>query len=134
MQSFCVMDFGSALAAAALPLSVIAQLRAPPRNAVNSVRGENHVPAMLVAVSFFGAYTLREEMFSGKYAPSLLNRSFPSMDLSGVLRLGLPATVTTSPTATESFVKPSGLRTDAAPASTSISEVEPFGFFTCTIM
>jgi hypothetical protein len=43
--------------------------------------------------------------------------------------MGFPLIVTTSPTATESFVKPSGPRTDAAPASTSMFTVDPSGFF-----
>ena len=41
MQSFCVVAVGSTLATAALPFSVIGHFATPPRNAVNSVRGEN---------------------------------------------------------------------------------------------
>src|SRR5215203_4209901 len=43
----------SAPAAAPRPLSVSVHRPDPPRNAPNSVRGENHVPAMLVAAAVF---------------------------------------------------------------------------------
>ena len=65
MQSFCAVAFGSKLAIAALPASVTGQLLTAAPKALNSLKGGNHVPAMLVAAAVFAAYTLREAMKSG---------------------------------------------------------------------
>jgi hypothetical protein len=66
MQSFSAfLLLSSALLAAALPLSVSVHRLVLPRNPPNSERGENHVPAMVVAIAFLDSYTLREAMFSG---------------------------------------------------------------------
>ena len=80
MQSFCVVAFGSTLAATALPLSVSGHLPVLLLNAPNSVRGENQVPAMLVAVAVPALYDAARSDVQREVGPVPLLEIFSQQD------------------------------------------------------